>query len=107
MASNLAWQADPRNVVDPNANPLTYVARPQYPVPVRDAADIAAARIIHDRADKKREAFLVASSQLEDAIIVSFGPELCEAAAAASPNERLMLMSARDFLSGQNQNLEF
>ncbi len=96
VASNLAWKADPRNVVDPNDDPLDYVARVQYPDPVRDPSDTTAVRVIHDRADKKREAFLVASSQLKDAIIASFGPELCEAAAAASPNGRLMLMSARD-----------
>jgi hypothetical protein len=95
IASQLAWETDPRNSVDPNAIPPTFEPRVQYPAPTRANDDTTAVRVLHDRADQKREDFFTASKELKEAMIASLGPALCEAAAAASPNGRLMYLSPR------------
>ena len=96
VSSDRAWEEDPRNVLDPFANPITFEARVRYPDSVRTDGDSAAVRVIHDRTDRKREDYLLAIKDLGDSIILSLGPELCEAAAAASAHGRLMLLSPRD-----------
>jgi hypothetical protein len=96
MASDRAWEADPRNSVDPLAAPPTFLARSTYDNPTRSDADTAAQRVIHDRADLKRKDFLAAHKTLKDLITASLGSDLCEAAAAASPHGRLIYLSPRD-----------
>ena len=94
MASASAWNGDPCNVVDPAANPLTYVAHSTYPAPARTAGDTSAQRVPHDRADQKRDDVLSAHAVLKDVLIESFSSGLCDAAAASTNHGRLMLMSA-------------
>jgi hypothetical protein len=96
VSSDRAWLEDPRNVLDAMANPITYRARVRYPDPARTDGDTAAQRVIHDRSDRKRDDYLAAVKELRENIITSLGPGLCEAAAAASANGRLLFMSPRD-----------
>ena len=102
VASDSSYQSDPRSVLDAAAG--TFHPRPTYDAPVRDAADTAATRVLHDRSDRKRDDFLAASSDLKSQMMASLGPAVCEDAAASSPYGRLMHMSPRqlyEWVEGQ------
>ena len=102
IASQRAFQADPRNVLDAAAG--TFVERPTYDLSDRADDDTAAMRVLFDRQDKRREDFLEASSDLKAQMMESLGPALCEAAAASSPQGRLMYLSPRqlyEWVEGQ------
>ena len=93
VASDRAWESDPRNILDAAAG--TFHDRTTYVAPTRDPGDTTAVRVIHDRDEKKRDDFMSASREIKIAMMDSLGTGLCEAAAASTVQGRMKYMTPR------------